>query len=273
MDPYLEPYWGDVHARLAVYASDVLRKILPSSLRARIELRTTRLTPEGIIVGVPDVEVTELRPDTYRTTEPSSLTAAAPLILDAEPPTTAEKFIEIRDVASGNKLVTQIEFLSPANKLPGKGREEYEGKQRDLCETDVNLVEIDLVRAGRHVAAVALEHIPLARRTPYLVCVRRATNRGKAEVYPIPLSGPLPAIKIPLRPSDADVVLALQPLIDRCSECFEGDLDYTKPPVPPLTGPDAEWADHLLREKGLRTTPDAPAKSRRKKPQRRKGGE
>ncbi len=34
MDPYLEPFWGDVHQRLIVYSSDVLQKLLPGDLRA-----------------------------------------------------------------------------------------------------------------------------------------------------------------------------------------------------------------------------------------------
>jgi hypothetical protein len=269
MDPYLEAYWSDVHSSLAIYARDALRKVLPSSLRARVEQRTIRETTDEVNVLIPDVQVIERRPDPYRTAGPGHV-AAEPLILDAEVAAITEKFIEIRDVTSGNKLVTQIEFLSPTNKLPGKGRDDYQKKQRDLCESDVNLVEIDLVRAGKHVAAVPLAHIPAARRTPYLVCVRRATARAKAEVYPVAFDQPLPAIKVPLRPTDADVVLALQPLIELCDEGYEGDFDYNKDPAPPLGEADAEWLDSLLRDKGLRTTPAAP-KPRRKTPRRRKG--
>jgi hypothetical protein len=30
------------------------------------------------------------------------------------------------------------------------------------------------------------------------------------------------------------------------------DIDYRQEPRPPLSGPDAEWADQVLRERGLR---------------------
>jgi hypothetical protein len=39
MDPYLEAYWGDVHASLIIYAREQLQKKLPGELRARVEER------------------------------------------------------------------------------------------------------------------------------------------------------------------------------------------------------------------------------------------
>ncbi len=97
-----------------------------------------------------------------------------------------------------------------------------------------------------------------------MVCVRRTTRRGMAEVYPIWLSQRLPVVKIPLRPDDADVPLDLQALVEQCyrNGAYEGTLNYAADPDPPLLGADKDWADGWLREKGLRT---------RKKPPRRKG--
>ena len=118
------------------------------------------------------------------------------------------------------------------------------------------------MRSGRHVVAVPREHIPPRRQTPYLVCVRRATAKEIAEVYPIPLQERLPMIKVPLRPSDADVQLDLQPPLDACYLYggYDDVLNYQADAAPSLTGPDAEWADALLRERGLR-----PAKRKRKR--------
>jgi hypothetical protein len=63
----------------------------------------------------------------------------------------------------------------------------------------------------------------------------------------------LPAIAIPLRDSDADVPLDLQPLVDRCylTGAYD-DLDYTRAPDPPLESDHAAWADDVLRQKGIR---------------------
>ena len=60
MDPYLEEFWRDVHARLVIYASDQLQSRLPGDLRARVEERVVvePLAGEGRSV-YPDVRVVE----------------------------------------------------------------------------------------------------------------------------------------------------------------------------------------------------------------------
>jgi hypothetical protein len=45
-------------------------------------------------------------------------------------------------------LITLIEIVSPLNKRPGVDRRAYLRKQRDVLESDANLVEVDLLRAG-----------------------------------------------------------------------------------------------------------------------------
>jgi hypothetical protein len=60
-------------------------------------------------------------------------------------------------------------------------------------------------------------------------------------------------VRIPLRESDSDVVLDLQPHVDQCFE--DGGyatLDLSRDPEPPLTGADAQWLDDSLRRAGLR---------------------
>ena len=37
MDPYLEPFWGDVHSSLIVYFRDQINDQLPADLQARVE--------------------------------------------------------------------------------------------------------------------------------------------------------------------------------------------------------------------------------------------
>ena len=59
-------------------------------------------------------------------------------------------------------------------------------------------------------------------------------NPTEAEVVPIPLREPLPNIPIPLRPTDGDVVLKLQPLLDACYRRGRyGSIDYGRPLRPP----------------------------------------
>jgi len=263
MDPYLEAHWRDFHARLIIYACDALQGVLPSSLRARVEesVLLETATGPGDHPLYPDVRVVEYNSRRGPATlSEAGAAVAEPLLVDTEldPPT--ETFIEIIDRASGNRVVTVIEFLSPSNKSPGPNRKQYLHKQREVCSSDSNLVEIDLNRFGTHTLAFPLGHLQPTWRTPYMVCVRRASVPGKAEVYPMPLWERLPTLKIPLRPGDADVPLDLQALVEQCyrNGAYEGTLDYAVAPDPPLLGADREWADEWLQEKGFRAGKKSP---------------
>jgi hypothetical protein len=73
------------------------------------------------------------------------------------------------------------------------------------------------------------------------------------EAYSVSLRAPIPSIPIPLRKTDKDVILQLQPLIERVYIAGgHDDIDYSKPPDPPLNPDDAAWADDLLRKAGRR---------------------
>jgi len=269
MDPYLEAHWRDVHASLVIYTRDALQSVLPRALRARAEESVLLETPLGTRPHplYPDVRVVDYRPRLRGTleTRPVAGTAVAePFLVEAENDPAIETFIEIIDRESGNRVVTVIEFLSPANKSPGLNREQYLRKQHELCNSDANLVEIDLNRFGTHALAFPLDRLDSAVCTSYMTCVRRATRRGLAEVYAMPLWQRLPVVKIPLRPNDADVTLDLQALVEQCfrNGAYDGTLNYAVDPDPPLLGAEKDWADKRLHELGLRP---------RRKPPRRKG--
>jgi len=259
MDPYLEAHWRDVHASLIIYARDALQGVLPSALRARVEESVLLETPAGFAAHplYPDVRVVDYRPGRVRGLATSTAADVALMepyrvLAESDPPT--ETYIEIIDRESGNRVVTVLEFLSPSNKSPGPNREQYLSKQRKVCASDANLVEIDLNRFGDHTLAFLLGSLPPAAHTSYMVCVRRATQRGEAEVYALPLWSRLPSVKIPLRPDDMDVRLDLQALVEQCyrNGAYEGTLDYSVEPDPPLLGAEKTWAEERLRELGLR---------------------
>lgn len=253
MDPYLECHWGDVHQSFMTYARDQLQECLPKGLRARME---ERVFVESDIHKqrplYPDIRVIEHpQKGSSSPLAESSTAVAEPIVIDITPDPMTEAFIEVIDVGSGNRVVTVIEVLSPANKHAGTGKDLYLKKQEELVAGRVNLAEINLLRSGQHVLAVPLGMIPPAGRTPYMACVRRATRPGVAEVYPIRLRAPLPTIKVPLRETDRDVRLDLQALIDQCyrNGGYE-DTDYRKEPDPAFDVADQVWADELLRGKG-----------------------
>jgi len=256
MDPYLEVHWGDVHTTLVTYARDALQSQLPRDLVVRVEEYIAVETDEGVRPRgyYPDVRVTE-HPSNgggAGSQPASSVAVAEPVIvpLSTEPPT----LHSLRVFDGNNRVITAIELLSPANKVGEAGRKAYRKKQHDLIEGGVSLVELDLIREGSYLLYPAEVRLPPDCRGPYRISVIRSSQPDRAEVYRVSLRQRLPAIKIPLRPTDADVVLDLQPLLERCYENgrYDRDLDYRMAPVPPLTGDDAAWSDALLKEKQRR---------------------
>ncbi len=267
MDPWLEWHWGDVHTSLTAYARDQIQSQLPGGLRARVEeyiaveASWEDEAPSARTLVAPDVRIFERPRSVPEWEEGGGVATAVEVEIDiesepvlvqrvAEPQTL--RSIQIIDTKSGQRVVTSIEFLSLANKNSAAGRKQYLEKQQSLLEGEVNLVEIDLLRAGQWVLAVQEAHVPSDRRSPYRVCVVRAESQHRAEVYRVSLRAPLPSIRIPLRPGDADVRLHLQPLIEAAySNGGYEDIDYSQPPHPPLTGADADWVAARLREQGV----------------------
>lgn len=100
--------------------------------------------------------------------------------------------------------------------------------------------------------AIPEEDLPPDHLGPYRIGVIRR-QPPRREAYRVPLRERLPIIRIPLRPTDADVHLDIQELIDLSYEngAYE-DIDYRAEPVPPLEADDARWADALLRNAGRR---------------------
>jgi hypothetical protein len=254
MDPYLEVYWGDIHTRLMANASRQINAELPDDMQARIE-EGLRVTESGIREGTiyPDVFVVET-PDGNRPERRSmgAVPVAEPCVLMLEE-APMPRHIEIIDLRSDGRVITVIEVLSRANKIGLTGIRAYRKKQRACLDAGVNLVEIDLLREGDFVLAVPEEPIPIAYRTPYRICVRRAVDLQRIELYRAPLRERLPNIPIPLRPSDEDIILQLQPLIDECYRDGKYErLNYTQAPRPALSIDDTAWAEEQLQIAGLR---------------------
>lgn len=249
MDPWMEATWSDVHLKLIAYIGDAVSEALPPDLRVRSEQQVS-IGNEGERRR-PDVAVLEswkqgIPPQWQPTVEGGAVMTAEPEIVMVDDETL--RWIEIRD--RSGLLVTVIEVLSPTNK--GWDQANYLARQNTYLHSRVNLVEIDLLRAGRHTVALPAENVrEPGESARYLACVVRDAQPTSREVYYMPLRERLRAIRIPLRVTDADVVLDLQPLVDRCYRTGAyWQTDYSRPPAPPLGEADAAWARELLQAAG-----------------------
>jgi hypothetical protein len=151
--------------------------------------------------------------------------------------------------------VTAIEVLSISNKLAGSdGRAAYRQKQLELREANVNLVEIDLLRGGRHTTLVPEKGLhEAAQAFDYHACIYFAFEPDRFQVAAFRLGDRLPRIAVPLSPDKQPLVVDLQPVLDRCYDMglYSRRIRYSQPCDPPLTPEQQAWAEAILREKGL----------------------
>ncbi len=262
MDPYLEDpaLWGDVHHTLISVLRRQLNQSLPDGYIALIQERVYLETSEGKPRYVPDVSVGVShpihrgRPDTG-----SAALADAPVHITVYTEPVREPFIEIYSLhAAERTLVSVIEILSPTNKSPhSEGRRLYLQKQRDLLNSSVHLLEIDLLHSGAHTAFPPLEALQRVRPSwDYLICLHRAGWAGhEADVWFVDLAEPLPSVLMPLLAPDPDVVVHLQEAFEQAyaEGQYHRAINYTLPPPVTLSSEKLTWLDALLREKGLRT--------------------
>jgi hypothetical protein len=249
MDPYLEgSQWTSVHAAISVEIARQLTGRLPERYVARPSERIVVATSDadGVSVTTASIYPDAFISDTGRPSagiEAGAVAVVTPPLRVATvmPERIPHLTVEITDVQS-RRLVTAIEVLSPTNKR-GDGRREYLSKRRRTLVSNVHLVEIDLLRAGRRIPM----RDPLPR-FPYFVFVGRAENRPIMEVWPIRLNEPLPSIPIPLLAKDADVLLDLQQALTSVYDTFRYDrtIDYSLPLSAPLEAPEAAWVEERI---------------------------
>jgi len=258
MDPYLEDpsYWQGVHNRLIVNVDSALNKLLPdrfaayTEVRCYIERSEDSIRPD-VLLQTRSASAEKVRSGGAALAEPSDV----PLHFELWPIENREAYITIRDVTRKQRVITTIELLSHANKATrNEGRRLYREKQEKILTSDTHLIEIDLLRTGRHTVAVPETVFEADMKPDYVVCLHRAKTGGAFDVWPVNIRQRLPRIDVPLEVGFADVVLDLQAIMDRAYNegSFLRKTDYSQPPVPPLNDQDSLWADALLRERGLR---------------------
>ncbi len=250
MDPWLEhpALWPDVHNRFIAAIADAMTPVIRPKYYIGLETRTRLLAPDELaLIGIPDLSVTtRYRPDFTGPLAPAGNGAGLGVgVMEVDLPMAEEvreSYLEVHDVATG-VLVTLIELLSPVNKIWGLGRLKYERKRSKILTSMTGLVEIDLLRAGEPLSY----GIGPTPRSDYRILVSRGQRRPRAQLYTFGVRNSIPVIPLPLLPEDPeppmDLGAILHALYDRAG--YDLRLDYSKPPVPPLSQDDAVWAEAL----------------------------
>jgi hypothetical protein len=213
MDPYLEHpvLWSGLHLRLVVTLANQLQPFFDPRYVASVE---ERVYQEGPHAGA--VDILEIH----------------------------ERRIDILDLHHEQQVVTTIEVVTPLNKVKGPGRKSYLRKQRETLARDCHLVEIDLLRRGRHCLSIPRWRARDLAPYDYQVCVNRWPLRNRFEFYPRRLRERLPTIPVPLAEPDPDVPLDIQAALEQVYDdgSYMLRVRYDEPCEPPLAPADQEWA-------------------------------
>jgi hypothetical protein len=264
MDPYLErpSLWPDVHLELMRAIRATLAPRVAPRYYVSVEERTYIATAEPFDifktytpVGRPDVAVVDLHETRTAysvgvTQMPSASPAGGLAAAALERPVIVqlpvadqirERYLEVRDTAT-HEVITVIEILSPTNKRPGEGRQQYEKKRQQVLGSLTNLVEFDLLRDGQ---PMPISRLPASH---YRILVSRAWERPRAYLYPFNLNEAIPEIPIPLRAGEAEPTLSLGDLLAQVYDQVRYDLriDYAAEPEPPLDADTAAWVRALV---------------------------
>jgi hypothetical protein len=249
MDPWLEDPagWGSVHSGLIYAIQAELNQVLPHGFIARIEENVWVRDVEdddNKLLGKPDVYI----PSPRVTKGPQGVlikTLTEPTSKGMLPKDQKRKDRVVQIItAKGREVLTVLEVLRPSNKGP-RDREAYIQERREYLAT-VNLVEIDLLRAGNR--------LPMGRPEPaaahYYIFLCRRNEFPATDRWAFTVREKLPVIPVPISSEQADAPLNLRAVLDRVYDDgrYAEELDYTIPPVPPLSVTDADWAVEYLKK-------------------------
>ncbi|MCY2992753.1 MAG: DUF4058 family protein [Planctomycetota bacterium] len=257
MDPFLEhpDIFPDFHDSFVAYLRESLQSRLPAPYIAAIGRRAWIEVSERFIG--PDVQVIQRPGIAVDPGNGGGVAVAAPprtrpIVIRVPHDECCEPLVEIY-VGRGadRRLVTSIEVLSLTNKTPGEhGRDLYLRKQREILESKVHLVELDLLRAGEHTTAVPRRRLLKAvGACDYHISIHHFDNLEDYFVYPIGISEPLPEISLPLLPGDPAVCVDLQAVFHRTYDAgpYQREINYSKDvPIPPFTPAQEAWVREVL---------------------------
>ena len=257
MDPFVEhpDIFPDFHDGFIAYLRESLQSRLPPPYIAALGRRAWIEVSERFI----DSDVQVVRPGIPPTEGGAAAGVAIltppraePLVVHVPHDEMREPFVEVYSGRGADRrLVTCIELLSLSNKTPGEhGRDLYLRKQREILDSKVHLVEIDLLRAGEHTTAVPRHRLAkVAGEFEYHVSIHHFDNLEDYFVYPVRLNQPLPTISIPLLPGDAPLPLDLQAVFLRTYDAgpYRREIDYKQDtPDPPLAPIWQSWLPQVI---------------------------
>jgi len=247
MDPWLEDpdIFPDLHDSLIFLMKEALNAVLPPGY---VAISNRLVWTEEDQRRIPDVSVLNgFSADGY--SEYDTFPGLVALAIEPHPELHEHKYLEIK-TDGGDRLITAIEVLSPSSKIAGSdGQKAYLAKQHEFRSKDVNLVEIELLRAGSHTTAIPLERLETIKGPfDYHIAVTIITDVVRQYATTLTIKDRLPCIGIPLDRPHTPAIIDLQQLLNKAYDSgrYAQLTKYLLPPKPPLTRDAQQWANTIL---------------------------
>ena len=252
MDPYLESgLWTGFHTKLIAAIDSELNRLLPDRFVADCEVRQELTVVDRSSPGETFGESASrtIRPDVYVADRGERFDASTPVALiddaieiewEAEP--VDVPYVVLID-CENQRVVTEIELLSPSNKAAGPNRDAFLQKKQTLLMSDVSFVEIDLlIRGARAVDPPerAAEVYRVSKERPYVVSVYPAwirSPRVRSLCDLRRLDERLPTVAVPLVEDTPPVPLDLQSALTNVYDASRYDKKINYAASPPVTLP------------------------------------
>ena len=217
-----EGEWGSFHARHIVDIAQKLDEVLPEGYEARPErslqveivhfqsgeMSESDLPQRERLYPQPDVSIYQIGATQGSVSEQSKAstpTLIAPLLdtldIQDEEELTAIVIYKVDGSGDVGKPVTRIELLSPTNKRPGKGYEQYRLKRNAALASQIPLIEIDYVHERRPIVDLLAGYPSVPNTHPYHVIVtdpHPSLRDGITSIYSFDVDAPIPTFGIPL---------------------------------------------------------------------------
>ena len=245
MNPYLEhpALWQDVYARLIAAIADELSEKLTLNYFIGVESRAyIAKSDETTYIGRPDVAIMSPIGTISGSASPVRAVEVAEVALPMEEEI-ALRHLEIRE-AGTHTLVTEIELLSPVNKVNKRGRATYIKKRNEYFQSSASLIEIDLLRIGDPMPF----GVPI-KVSDYRILISPSWKRPQAQLLSFSIRVPIPDIAVPLMQHEEQPNIELNQLLQNlfARGRFAMRVDYSQASVPPLDEEDAEWSETFIR--------------------------
>jgi hypothetical protein len=263
MDPYLEDpsRWHSFHSWLAPAIAAHLNKQIGPKYYADVEVYTVidQVSISRPRTIYPDISLLEKKvKESGRTDQLPTLVDTPISVAPVIRPIEVETELRLRTVkvyaAREDELVTVIEILSPVNKRRSGKLADYRKKRQEILASEVNLVELDLLRGGIR-PGPEVAHPPLD--TDYVLLVNRTVESLRdrvSEIWPVAISEPLPVLPVPLLPEDGNAPFSVGEVMQRVYEesNFTWRINYQAPvPPPPLRPEMVRWMHSHLPQVGV----------------------